>query len=88
MIYRNGGVEQRDIWELADVTLDQTIQLRIDRVGCSDGSHPEHNPGGIDTWPVSADGVGKSLTRIDMNLYCNDPSNWEAANPSPRSNNT
>ena len=53
--------------------------IRIDRVNYSDGSHPPGN----DPWPVSADGHGSSLTRIDMTEYGNDPVNWQAALPSP-----
>jgi len=61
--------------------------IRIDRVGYSDGSHPEDNPGGIDIWPVGADGEGEALARIDTNLYGNDSNNWGVSNPSPGSNN-
>ena len=57
--------------------------IRIDRVGYSDGSHPEDNPGGIDLWAVAADGGGEALARIDVNLYGNDPNNWDASSPSP-----
>jgi hypothetical protein len=34
-------------------------------------------------WPVAADGMGKSLTRIADGLYGNDAANWQAATPSP-----
>jgi hypothetical protein len=57
--------------------------IRIDRITYSDGSHPEDCPGGIDYWPPEADGLGKSLSRIDPNDYGNDIANWEAATPSP-----
>jgi hypothetical protein len=57
--------------------------IRIDRVTYSDGSHPEDNPGGVDHWPTEADGLGKSLSRIDPNDYGNDVANWQAATPSP-----
>jgi hypothetical protein len=57
--------------------------IRIDRVTYSDGSHPEDCPGGIDYWPTDADGLGKSLSRIDPNDYGNDVANWKAATPSP-----
>ncbi|MHC4112370.1 MAG: hypothetical protein ACYSUY_14955, partial [Planctomycetota bacterium] len=57
--------------------------IRIDRVTYSDGWHPEDCPGGIDYWPPEADGLGKSLSRIDPNDYGNDVINWEAATPSP-----
>jgi hypothetical protein len=57
--------------------------IRIDRVGYSDGSHPEDEPGGVDLWPTQADGGGKSLTRKAASLYGNDPNNWIPATPSP-----
>ncbi|MHC4545785.1 MAG: lamin tail domain-containing protein, partial [Planctomycetota bacterium] len=57
--------------------------IRIDRVTYSDGSHPEDCPGGVDYWPIEADGLGKSLSRKDPNDYGNDVANWEAATPSP-----
>ncbi|MHC4687915.1 MAG: hypothetical protein ACYTEW_26950 [Planctomycetota bacterium] len=59
--------------------------IRVDRVSYSDGSHPEDCPGGVDFWPTEPDGNGLSLTRIDPNLYGNDPNNWQAASPSPGS---
>jgi hypothetical protein len=34
-------------------------------------------------WPTEADGLGKSLSRIDPNDYGNDVANWKAAAPSP-----
>jgi hypothetical protein len=34
-------------------------------------------------WPVSADGEGFSLHRINPEKYGNDPQNWEALNPTP-----
>jgi len=55
----------------------------IDRVNYSDGSHPDNCPGGVDLWPVEADGSGKSLTRTIPANYGNDPNNWEAQDPSP-----
>jgi len=57
--------------------------IRIDRVTYSDGSHPEDCPGGVDYWPVEADGLGKSLSRKTATDYGNDVANWEAATPSP-----
>jgi hypothetical protein len=59
--------------------------IRVDRVDYSDGSHPGGEPGDIDLWPTEADGAGKSLTRIDPNLYGNDPNNWTTATPTPGS---
>jgi len=57
--------------------------IRIDRVNYSDGWHPEDCPGGVDLWPPEADGGGQSLSRIDPDLYGNDPDNWEANDTSP-----
>ncbi len=57
--------------------------IRVDRVAYSDGLHPEEFPGGVDSWPVKADGQGSALVRIDPAAYGNDPANWKAATPSP-----
>jgi hypothetical protein len=57
--------------------------IRVDRVSYSDGSHPLDFATGVDPWPVEADGLGKSLARIDPQAYGNDPGNWRAAPPSP-----
>jgi hypothetical protein len=57
--------------------------IRVDRVVYSDGLHPEDNPGGVDLWPVEADGGGMSLSRVVAEAYGNDSANWEAASPSP-----
>jgi len=57
--------------------------IRIDRINYSDGSHDSDAPGGVDLWPVEADGGGKSLTRKVPADYGNDPDNWTAQNPSP-----
>ena len=57
--------------------------IRIDRVTYSDGLHPEDCPGGVDLWPIEADGLGKSLSRKVPKDYGNDVANWEAATPSP-----
>ena len=57
--------------------------IRIDRVNYSDGLHPEDCPGGVDLWPIEADGLGKSLSRKDPNDYGNDVINWKAGTPSP-----
>ena len=57
--------------------------IRIDRVTYSDGLHPEDCPGGIDYWPVMADGFGYSLARKVSSSYGNDVSNWKAALPTP-----
>lgn len=57
--------------------------IRIDRINYSDGSHDSDVPGGVDLWPVEADGGGKSLTRKVPANYGNDPDNWTAEDPSP-----
>ncbi|MHC4325193.1 MAG: lamin tail domain-containing protein, partial [Planctomycetota bacterium] len=57
--------------------------IRVDRVNYSDGSHPEDCPGGVDLWPVEADGNGMALTRKVLTDYGNDPENWAAATASP-----
>jgi len=57
--------------------------IRIDRVSYSDGSHPEDQPGGVDFWPVEADGAGMSLSRRVSSAYGNDVANWRAAPASP-----
>ena len=57
--------------------------IRVDRVVYSDGTQPEDFAGGIDPWPIEADGQGRSLTRIDPTTYGNDPANWQAATPTP-----
>jgi hypothetical protein len=57
----------------------------MDRVSFSDGAHPENFAGGLDPWPVEADGQGSSLTRLAPDRYGNDPNNWQAALPSPGS---
>jgi len=56
--------------------------IRVDRVNYSDGSHPENCPGGVDLWPVEADGNGMALTRKVPTDYGNDPENWLAGHPS------
>jgi hypothetical protein len=67
-----------------DVDIDGERQyIRIDRVNYSDGSHPEDCPGGVDLWPIDADGYGQSLTRKVPTDYGNDPENWVPAVPSP-----
>ena len=57
--------------------------IRIDRVNYSNGSHPEEFDGETDPWPDTADGTGYSLTKVDYNLYGNDPNAWRAWAPSP-----
>jgi hypothetical protein len=80
----NNGGEKLEISMPGDIDEFGTRHyIRIDRVNYSDGSHPEDCPGGVDLWPTQADGAGKSLARLDPNLYGNDPNNWDAGNPSP-----
>ncbi|UCD49605.1 MAG: hypothetical protein JSW27_18995, partial [Phycisphaerales bacterium] len=57
--------------------------IAVDRVVYSDGSHGANLPGGVDPWPVEADGFGLSLTRTLPEIYGNDPNNWYAAAGSP-----
>jgi len=61
--------------------------IRVDRVGYSDGSHPEDCPGPadcrVDHWPTTPNGDGESLTRKVSSDYGNDPDNWIATIPSP-----
>jgi hypothetical protein len=47
--------------------------ILVDRVVYSDSA----------PWPVSADGQGDSLQRINADEYGNDPVNWRAAPPTP-----
>ncbi|MBN2512932.1 MAG: lamin tail domain-containing protein, partial [Sedimentisphaerales bacterium] len=47
--------------------------IRIDQVNYDDGA----------PWPVSPDGQGHTLTRINPAAYGNDAVNWTAADPSP-----
>jgi hypothetical protein len=47
--------------------------IRMERVNYNNAS----------PWPVAADGMGKSLTRIADGLYGNDAANWQASDPSP-----
>jgi len=59
------------------------LWFRVDRINFSDGSHHSDFDSGLDPWPVSADGEGNALHRIDLNQYGNDPVNWMANVPSP-----
>jgi hypothetical protein len=61
--------------------------IEVDRIRYSDGSHAEELPGGIDLWPIAADGSGSSLSRLLPARYGNDPNNWQAAIPTPGSAN-
>ena len=63
----------------------QQQYIRIDRINYSNGSHPEDFNGVTDPWPTEPDGSGQSLERINVNLYGNDPNNWDANIPSPGS---
>jgi len=57
--------------------------IAVDRVAYSDGSHGADLPGGVDPWPLEADGQGLSLTRTVPGRYGNDPNNWHSAIDSP-----
>jgi len=57
--------------------------IRVDRVVYSDGTHPDGAEGATDPWPIDADGLGKSLSKIYPAKYGNDPNNWHAAAPTP-----
>jgi hypothetical protein len=84
---QNGG-EKLDLSMPGDVDEFGTrYYIRIDRLNYSDGSHPEDCPGGVDLWPIEADGGGKSLSRKVPSVYGNDVANWKAAAPSPCSAN-
>lgn len=79
----NGG-EKIEISMPGDIDEEGVRQyIRIDRVNYSDGSHPEDFDGIIDPWPSQPDGLGSSLEKIYLNLYGNDPNNWDANNPTP-----
>ncbi len=79
----NGG-EKIEISAPGDYDENGDLQyIRIDRVSYSDGSHPDDFDGITDPWPAQADGLGKSLEKIDQNLYGNDPNIWQAAVPTP-----
>jgi hypothetical protein len=78
----NGG-EKVELSMPGDEYLGTRYYIRVDRVNYSDGSHPEDCPGGVDSWPVEADGGGLSLTRISATHYGNDPNNWQVATPTP-----
>jgi hypothetical protein len=84
---KNGG-EKLELSMPGDVdALGTRHYIRVDRVNFSDGSHPEDQPGGVDLWPVEADGGGMSLSRKVPGEYGNDVANWQAATPSPGSAN-
>jgi hypothetical protein len=84
---KNGG-EKLELSMPGDVDrLGWRYYIRVDRVNFSDGSHPEDQPGGVDSWPVAADGGGLSLSRKVPGAYGNDVANWQAATPSPGSPN-
>jgi hypothetical protein len=83
----NGG-ESLELSQPGDVDeLGTRYYIRVDRINYSDGSHPDDCPGGVDLWPVEADGLGKSLSRSVAAAYGNDPNNWTAAIPSPATGN-
>ena len=56
--------------------IDESLErqyIRVDRVNFNDA----------DLWPIEADGLGKSLTRLNDTTYGNDVANWIAADPTP-----
>jgi len=57
--------------------------IEVERVDYSDGAHGHNFPGGVDPWPVQADGYGFSLSRRLPARYGNDPNNWLPTIPSP-----
>jgi hypothetical protein len=80
----NNGGESLELSQPGDVDeLGERHYIRVDRINYSDGSHPEDCPGGVDLWPVDADGWGYSLSRKLSSAYGNDPGNWSASFPSP-----
>jgi hypothetical protein len=80
----NNGGEKLELSMPGDVDEFGTrYYIRVDRVNYGDGSHPEDCPGGVDLWPVEADGGGESLNRLLTDRYGNDPNNWDANTPSP-----
>jgi hypothetical protein len=76
--------EQLELGKPGDVDeLGVRHYIRVERINYSDGSHPGNDP--TDTWPIDADGLGKSLKRTNDSLYGKDPNNWTAATPTPGS---
>jgi hypothetical protein len=59
--------------------------IEVERVDYSDGSHGQGFPGGLDPWPIQADGFGFALQRLSPTRYANDPNNWQVAFPTPGS---
>ena len=70
---QNDG-EAVEISKPGDIKDGQRCYIRVDYVDYSDDS---------DVWPSEADGGGKSLTRLGVDSYGNDPASWQAAVPSP-----
>ena len=80
----NNAGERLELVMPGDIDESGTLyHIRVDRVGYSDGTHPENVPGAVDLWPTEADGDGQSLTRKVPADYGNDPDNWIASAPSP-----
>ncbi len=61
--------------------------IEVDSLDYSDGRHPKNFPKKVDPWPTAPDGSGSSLARLSPDKYGNDPSNWQAAWPTPGSPN-
>ena len=70
----NGG-EKPELQMPGDELDGVRYYIRVDRV-----SYDDESP-----WPIEADGSGQSLTKKAdcLNLYGNDPNNWQSATPSP-----
>lgn len=70
----NNGGETLELSQPGDVDeLGIRQFIRVDRVDFSDSGY----------WPISADGAGDALLRLDERAYGNDPANWTATSPSP-----
>ncbi|MHC4477590.1 MAG: lamin tail domain-containing protein [Planctomycetota bacterium] len=79
----NGG-EKLELSKPGDVDEFGTrYDIRVDRINYSDGLHPDDCPGGVDLWPIAADGSGKSLSRLFADYYGNEVANWQASAPTP-----
>ncbi len=57
--------------------------LLVDQVRYSDGMQGENFTRGQDPWPVAADGMGRSLARVNLEGYGNFVGNWQAVEPTP-----
>ena len=62
-----------DIQGINHINLGQVPYVGVDEV-----DYLDTNP-----WPISADGSGSSLQRIELSSFANDVANWRAASPTP-----